>query len=480
MTDEPRWQRVDPFWQTDDVTLWNGDARDLWRAVPAGSVDAIVTSPPYLGLRDYGTGRWEGGDPACSHTTGGGRGGSGPRSKHLAMRPDAPHRGGDPHTCRTCSAHRVDEQLGLEPTPEQYIAALADVLTDWGTTALRPGGSLWLNLGDTYATRSGDLGHHGAGAQLSNNAVRRRAGFADRRAQPAGPVEKCLLMIPERVAWALIERGWVLRNKVVWAKPNAMPTSATDRLANKWEYMFHLTRQPRYDYDLDAIREPHTMTPQGRTVHSPDPVTRPPGVRPNTGLHQPRDGAGVDGHPSGANPGDYWEPEWAGDDQQWYDASVAIAGCDVWKIATRPYRQAHFAVYPEEVVDRPIRATVPEHVCRACNTARRRIVERTPMVKRPGPSHGRYGRNTTDGMAFTMKAPADVRTVGWTDCGCGSGWRAGVVADPFAGAGTTAARARKLGRRSLLVELNPKFCGLIQQRLTAQGVLVFDDEASET
>lgn len=255
-----------------DVKVWVGDARTVWADLPAVSADAIVTSPPYFGLRDY----------------------------------------------------QVDGQLGLEATPDEYVTTLADLLTAWGTSVMKPEGSLWLNLGDTYNSYPGNRGEGTVQSAARHDAL------------PALPPgygltaknfsAKCLLMIPERVALALIDRRWILRNKVIWAKSNAMPSSATDRLATKWEHLFHFVRQPRYWYDLDAIREPHKRIAAGpkntEWVES-------------TSWNHNRLGE-VGSHPNGANPG------------------------DVWPIATSPNPQAHFACFPPELIRRPILATVPE------------------------------------------------------------------------------------------------------------------------
>lgn len=353
----------EPVLAMSDVTLWCADARAAWQWLPAASVDAIVTSPPYYGLRDYG----------------------------------------------------VTGQLGLEATPGEYVDGLADLLTSWGTTVLKPYGSLWLNLGDTYATRS-VTGTPGQSRQVSGNHRRRSAAGAsrtpDHNPDDARPREKSLLMIPERAALALIDRGWVLRNKIVWAKPNGMPSSVTDRLACKWEHLFHLVRAPRYYYDLDAIREPLThpdaadgsrifggrnkagrgrggssaRTADGTSAWGAPPAARDARADLAGSGHSSLtlSGRGDVYHPAGRNPG------------------------DVWSIPTSPNPAAHFATFPAELVRRPILATVPA---------------------------------------------------------------GGVVADPFAGTGTTAAMARRLGRRALLVELNADYCQLAAARFTQD---VFD------
>ena len=334
---------VKPFFESSDVTIFQADSREAWKHLPEHSVDAIVTSPPYFGLRDYG----------------------------------------------------VDGQVGLEDNPQEYVDDLADLLTGYGSRVLKPGGSLWLNLGDTYSNTA---------AGWDNKMNERREGGSDDkqrahedrmkgRKRGVDFPSKCLLMIPERVALALIARGWILRNRVVWAKPNGMPSSVTDRLSTKHEALFHLVRQPRYYYDLDAIREPHsTVDENGNIVGWGKPATTDWRERANNGATSAA-GLGLSmmgGHPSGKNPG------------------------DVWTIPTQPYPDAHFAVFPPELVRRPILATVPE---------------------------------------------------------------GGTVLDPFFGSGTTAVMARKLGRKAVGVELNPDYCRLAADRFR-QDVLTFDEEVS--
>jgi DNA modification methylase len=401
-----------PYWQASDVTLHCGDARTIWQHLPEQSAHAIITSPPYYGLRDYG----------------------------------------------------VDGQLGLEESPAEYIEPLADLLTDWGTSVLRADGSLWLNLGDSY---SGSWGNYGATATVGSRPKRERLDMAHGTGRPPTSAtdfpNKCLLMIPERVALALIERGWIFRNRVVWAKPNGMPSSATDRLATKHEALFHFVRQPRYHYDLDAIREPHRGSSIDRSRYST-----------SRGLAQAR-AATTDG-------GSVEQLH-----REWTPSSGANPG-DVWTIPTVPNPYGHFAMFPPELVRRPILATVPEWACRACGAGRQRIVEASASSWDRRKADGdpmRYGLNGNaaplsrslsdpdDRAAGGFGKPAERQTVGWSDCGCDAGWAAGTVADPFAGAGTTAVMARRLGRRSLLVELNADYCQLIARRL-AQDVFTFD------
>jgi len=379
-----------PYFETSDVAIYQADSRTAWRDLPEHSADAIVTSPPYWGLRDYGH----------------------------------------------------DGQIGLEDDPSTYIGELADLLTGYGERVLKPGGSLWLNLGDTYS--SSTKGSGGQDTRFTHGGNGSRQKFDPHSVTPDFPA-KCLLMIPERVALALIERGWILRNRVVWAKPNGMPSSAQDRLATKHEALFHLVRQQRYYYDLDAIREPHAGP-----LHSPGNKSSVP----------------MTNH--------FDEP-----DRTWGNEAGKNPG-DVWTIPTQPYPDAHFAVFPRELVRRPILATVPEQVCMACGAARQRIVERGPSDWEDRKASGEPMRH---GLASAAAAGAGgfkslrAETVGWSDCGCDAGFTSGTVLDPFFGSGTTAVAARSLGRKTVGVELSADYCALAAKRFT-QNVLDFGGDSA--
>jgi DNA modification methylase len=235
-----------------------GNAVERLGVLPEASVDCIVTSPPYFRLRDYG----------------------------------------------------VEGQLGLEGHVDQWVEELRAVARALHRV-LKPTGTFWLNLGDTYST------HHREGAP-----------------------PKSLLGGPERLLLALVEDGWTVRNKIIWAKTNPMPSSVTDRLSTTHEYIYLLTKSPRYDFNLDAIREPHRSRPPKRR-----PESRPgkyaagtPALGPNSdgddGLRALK-ARGMVGHRLGKNPG------------------------DVWQSATAHYTDAHFATYPESLVRRIIRAGCP-------------------------------------------------------------------------------------------------------------------------
>ena len=264
--------------------IHTGDATETLQELPAESVNMVMTSPPYWNLRDYG----------------------------------------------------VDGQLGREETAGAFVQNLADVF-DEVKRVLRPDGSLWLNLGDTYD-------------------------------------DKDLQQIPARVALELQDRGWILRNRVTWAKPNPMPQSVKDRLNDTTEAVFHFVKERDYWYDLDAIREPHADSTHERDKYGSR--TNDEWVKGQDDNHNASGHSGM--NPVGKNPG------------------------DVFEVTTKPFPEAHFAVYPPELCEKPIKATCPPD---------------------------------------------------------------GVVLDPFAGAGTTLLKAKELGREYVGIELNPEYADMARARI---------------
>ena len=283
--------------------------------------------------------------------------------------------------------YHVAGQLGQETHVDEWVAGLRAVAAEC-KRVLASYGSLWLNLGDSYSV-------------------------GDRFGAP----RKSLLMGPERVARALIADGWLLRNKVVWAKSNPLPSPARDRLTTAHEYVYLFVRRPSYFFDLDAIRVP--LISGGRRARS---GSRTP-LRELGRLSGSRDGLlrltreGRSGHPLGKNPG------------------------DVWRVGSSSYRGAHFATFPAELVRRPILAGCPPSVCTRCRSPWRR--SSTPVVYRAG-------------IAQTRP---------FVPCGCGVPTRPGLVLDPFGGSGTVAEVARSLGRDWLLIELNPDYAELARTHL---------------
>ena len=323
-------------------TILLGDVRERLRELPTASIDCAVTSPPYFGVRNYGQ----------------------------------------------------EQQLGAEATIHEWVAELRAVCHELARV-LRPTGSLWLNVGDTYAQRPSD-----------------------------GATRKSLLLGPARLALALMGDKWIIRNQVIWAKSNPMPSSTPDRLSATHEYFLFLTRSRSYYFNLDAIRVPikttahQTTSDPGRTYPPAEARQTWRTVNSNSGLSTMK-ASGAAGYPLGKNPG------------------------DVWTLATAGYRGGHFAVFPITLAERPILTTCPERVCTACGQPWRR--ERQP--------HG--GRLLATGPLI----PA---------CQCNASWRPGIVLDPFFGSGTVGVAAERHHRDWIGVELNPAYVALAEQRLRAE------------
>jgi len=306
--------------------IYIGDARQRLAELPAGSARTCVTSPPYFGLRDYGTASWEGGDPECEHRVGRAtRGGlTGKQASNTGSFGDEAVK-----ECPQCGAKRIDSQIGLEETPDAYVAEMVALFREvW--RVLADDGTVWLNLGDSYVAdsyvRERGTQAFQSGADTANEgwlaADRAESGKARKNlswASSAGLKKKDLIGIPWRVALALQADGWYLRSDIIWAKPNPMPESVTDRPTKSHEYLFLLTKSPRYYYDHVAIKEDGVI---------------PAGTKYAKGSEERAAQPGVNARP----------PEYK-------IADGKRNKRDVWTINTKPFRGAHFAVMPEALVE---------------------------------------------------------------------------------------------------------------------------------
>lgn len=303
--------------------IFVGDNRSLLKALPDKSVQCVVTSPPYWGLRDYGTATWIGGDVDCTHR----------RESKKSDKTITGHKNftemlgvGDAiykDVCLRCGAKREDSQLGLEETPQQFVENLCQVFDEvW--RVLKDDGTLWLNLGDTYAAfrdskATPDTLREGEGTRVAVANNRNPSNL-----RKAGLKHKDLVGIPWRVAFALQERGWYLRQDIIWAKPNPMPESVTDRCTKSHEYIFLLTKQPRYYYDHEAIREPLSEVTIQRDKYTRQVKEgKKSAVSGIYAVDHTRDSKS---NPDGRNKR------------------------DVWNVATRSYPEAHFATYPPDLI----------------------------------------------------------------------------------------------------------------------------------
>lgn len=339
-----------------EYQVLTGDCIQQMKTLPDGSVNTCVTSPPYFGLRDYG------------------------------------------HT----------DQIGLEATPDEFVAKLVKVFREV-RRVLRDDGTLWLNIGDSYAGYWGEkYAHKPFGEDRTADATtppnQRSPDFKGWAVK-----NKDLIGIPWMLAFALRSDGWYLRQDIIWSKPNPMPESVTDRCTKAHEYVFMLTKSPRYFYDAAAIKEPSswvapepdgnasTLTGQKRHRANPEFNICMPEEKRRPDLSTRTDKQRGHGR------------RYAGFNDRWDGMTKEDRGAmgrnkrSVWTVATRPYAGAHFATFPPALIEPCILA------------------------------------------------------------GCPVG---GTVLDPFGGSGTTAEVALKHGRSAILCELNPAYVELIHKRLS--------------
>ncbi len=450
--------------------VYTGDCLEVLKTLQKESIDLVVTSPPYWNLRDYRTEPVVfDGQPHCRH-----KWSIETKSSDLRFRgknsgvgnhanPEIWNGNGKGYLCSICGAWKG--QLGQEPSPELFIKHLLDVF-DLVKPILKNTGSVFINLADTYSNSgSNSQTHHASFGKLTES------GYKTKGHRAKGLPSKCLCLIPERFALGMIERGWIIRNKIVWHKPNHVPESVKDRLTKSYELIYHFVKQKKYYYNLNGIREPHKEsskervlravsnshkyagTPYGGGINKPRPNRRTkilsdqaeifgsPRARyhreHNTSVSQyqysERDYLVVNLHPKGKNPGDMWEiPEERADslkirtlktkfDDTGLNASSLTRSRDryrsegvpeghplgknpgdLWSITTKPFKGAHFAVFPPDIPRKCIIAACPDN---------------------------------------------------------------GVVLDPFAGSGTTLKAAKELGRKAIGIELNPEYGKIIQNRL---------------
>jgi DNA modification methylase len=466
-----------PYYQDEFITLYNGDVREILPHLPAGIAQTCVTSPPYFGLRDYGTATWSGGQQDCDHVNSRGQQGpSGQRADRSFTQPVIYK-----NECGKCGAVRIDNQIGLEATPADFIETMVDLFGQI-KRVLRSDGTVWLNLGDSY---------NGQGARppniQANGDLSYRAGGLGMNV--AGLKPKDLMMMPHRVAIALQDAGWWVRQDIVWQKPNPMPESVADRCTKAHEYIFHLAASERYFFDAEAIKEPSA---------------------PPTGGRQ-RAALNGNGKYIGADFKDYHDGR-TGRHQEYQPLTRNKRS--VWSIATQPFPEAHFATFPSELPETCIKAGSSEKgQCCSCGKPFERIVEKTGGTTGKGwhdhsndlqcgqrggtavragledykvetvgwkPS-GRdrsfnWSRNGLEGSGSTLDGNIpQKRTAGWESCCDGSSIEPQTVLEPFAGAGTTLIVAKVLGRRAIGIELNPEYCEMIVRRIKAETELPLFD-----
>jgi DNA modification methylase len=349
-----------------NIDIYIGNCLETLQKMDDESVNTCITSPPYWGLRDYGTAEWDGGDPNCDHVANPNatkKMGNEEFNKNRPSRESTKTKGYYEKECPKCGAVRKDNQLGLEDTPEEFVENLVKVFREV-KRVLRDDGTVWLNLGDSYSS--------GGRTTTTNQTLRGDKDYGVTRPKPSEGIKpKDLIGIPWRVALALQADGWYLRQDIIWHKPNPMPESVKDRCTKAHEYIFLLSKNPKYYFDNEAIKE--------------DGVIKA-GTKGAKGSKERQNQKGVNARP----------PEY-----KIYDGKRNKRS--VWTVTTKPFKGAHFATFPMDLIEPCVLAGCPE---------------------------------------------------------------GGSVLDPFGGSGTTAIVANKHNRNAVLCELNEEYVGIAKERIT--------------
>lgn len=460
------------------VEIIQGHCLDVLKAMPDESAHCCVTSPPYWGLRDYGIEPqvW-GGDSECEHVWGdegtrrNGRDWDPTTGKSKVTRD---YHGSTGQFCQLCSAWRGS--LGLEPTPELYVEHIVTIFREV-RRVLRGDGTLWLNLGDCYASggNPGPMSDKGTLKGGKRQEVKYKQYTLGRAPTPNGLKPKDLIGIPHMAAFALRADGWYLRSDIIWSKPNGMPESVKDRPSNFHEHLFLLSKSQRYFYDADAIKEPHGYN-RWSNRRTQDAAVLDACYAGQAGKSSIlRDGK-INPFPEG---GRNKRSVWALSREDWLDHcgelyDLAMEHPDVWNVNTQPFSGAHFAVFPGKLIEPCIKAGCPVRVCAKCGAPYQVTYQRTvkpppdrinnnPFAHDPMVSHGE-GAST---LRHVVEREAGEETPG---CDCNAGAMPGTVLDPFGGSGTTGKIAESLGRNSVLIELGPQYCEMAAHRTAQQSL----------
>ena len=393
-----------------EYSLLQGNTLDVLKTLSDESVDCVCTSPPYYGLRDYQTGEWIDGDENCKHKPHNTPGPNADVGNTISLLGRTPYK----HYCPECGAIRVDQQLGLEDTPEMYVDNIVQVFREI-SRVLKDTGTVWVNLGDTY------MGNGGASRHLGYNDPKYENGRNGDHIEPQAFKHnyikpKSLIGIPWRVALAMQYEGWIIRSDIIWHKINPLPESVRDRPTKAHEYIFLLVKNQKYYYDIDAIREPfadgtlprlrrgvsdHHKWLNGADGQSAHTMSIP---RPNlnkifgrTERKMLNTGFGGDG------PGLHEHSGYFDKDGRPRFNEKGRNRRTVWTVSVKPLKEKHYAAYPQELIEPCILA------------------------------------------------------------GCPVG---GVVLDPFCGSGTTGIVALQNDRRFIGIDLNTEYLSITEKRLT--------------
>ncbi|MCL2410084.1 MAG: site-specific DNA-methyltransferase [Treponema sp.] len=378
--------------------ILSGNNIDSLKTIPDNSVDCCVTSPPYYGLRDYGTATWYGGDPECNHF----------RDNKIVKgiyTSDAKPKGDSifKTVCKKCGAYREDHQIGLEDTPEEYIEKLVLVFREV-KRILKNEGTLWVNIGDSY---NGSGKNSGNTKPLNGKQSTNTASHAVKAIKIKSIPQKSLFGIPWRLAFALINDGWILRQDIIWSKPSVMPESVKDRFCKSHEYIFLFSKKTKYYFDFQYALEPAAY--DGRR----DTVMKGSAKYAETDFScQTKNTFLSKEHERWPQRGYITKEGATGLSEQHHGSSIPTRPLrtkrDVWVVASEPSDLGHFAMFPQKLI--------------------------LPCIL----------------------------------CGCPEN---GVVLDPFMGSGTTAVVAVKNLRRYIGCEINPEYIKIAERRIADEAGL---------
>ncbi len=354
----------------------------------------------------------------------------------------------------------IEGQLGLEKTPEEYVAKMVAIFAEV-KRVLKPEGTLWLNLGDSYS--GGKTGRTDLDSELFNKRNKKCEGRQRPIAAGLKPKDQCL--IPHRVAMALQADGWYVRDTIIWHKPNPMPESVTDRCTKAHEYMFLLTKKPRYYFDAESIKEDSTTN-----------ESRPDGVIRDREYGYDSKQKAMGRHKGSVTPGQSPQGKALKRMSGIQDPNYSKRNKrSVWTVTTAPYSEAHFATFPPKLIEPCILAGCPEWVCKKCGKARVRVVDSEQLKRyRPNEYVKRTGAAGTGNSINQLVAGVKNKTTGWTDCGCGAGFDGGIVLDPFMGSGTTAMVAYENRKNYVGIELNPEYIKLNRADIAKEKYGLFE------
>jgi DNA modification methylase len=463
--------------------IYEGSALEILRTFPDESIDTCISSPPYWGLRVYGTNPqiWDGA-PECKHEWGV------TPARRIRTENDvkdkeskqyrnigANHTLTDTNFCIHCNAWKGE--LGLEPTFELYLNHLWQIY-DEVYRVLKKTGTCWVNLGDSYnnnpSNQSGNLGN-AAGLKEIGRIKRQQTNL------PA----KSLVQIPSRFAIGMTDRGWILRNEIIWYKRSCMPSSARDRFTVDFEKIFFFTKNKNYWFEQQFDKANYDGRKDTEYKGGFKDVSIGKHKRwknleekgqPNHSLHINRS-QGDEFYAQKVNE-DYVRNKrcfWDLTKEQWLKYCEDIYDNyemeSVWDITTKGFSEAHFATFPQDLVVPMIKAGCPEFICTKCGKAREKVyrAEGLPRTRGKGKNavmgnqDGRGDINSQKLIEWRENHP--VEFTGYTDCNCNAEFKPGIVLDPFMGSGTTAIVARKLGRNFIGIELNPKYIKMAENRL---------------